>query len=64
VVLIFLVVWLVLRFIDPLYRFLGKRGALVVSRVMALFIAAIAVQYIIDGLLYYLSRTCLDGHVG
>ena len=64
VVLIFLVVWLVLRFIDPLYRFLGKRGALVVSRVMALFIAAIAVQYIIDGLLYYLGRTCLDGHVG
>ncbi|MCD6529162.1 MarC family protein [Candidatus Bathyarchaeota archaeon] len=64
VILIFLVVWLVLRFIDPLYRFLGRRGALVVSRVMALFIAAIAVQYVIDGLLYYLGKAGLDRYVG
>jgi len=53
VIIIFIVVWAILKFIDPLYRFLGKRGSLVISRVMALFIAAIAIQYILDGLKHY-----------
>ena len=49
VLIIFAIVWLVLNFIDPIYRFLGVVGSLVISRVMALFIAAIAIQYIISG---------------
>ncbi|MEM2875381.1 MAG: MarC family protein [Candidatus Bathyarchaeia archaeon] len=53
VIIIFLAVWVVLRFIDPIYLILGKRGSLVISRVMALLIAAIAVQYIIGGLKQY-----------
>jgi len=50
VVIIFAIVWLILNFIDPIYRFLGRVGSLVISRVMALFIAAIAIQYIIGGI--------------
>lgn len=45
----FTAVWLVLRYIDPIYRFLGKNGSLVITRVMALLIASIAVQYILQG---------------
>ncbi|HIE14965.1 TPA: MarC family protein [Candidatus Bathyarchaeota archaeon] len=50
VLIIFLVVWIILRFINPIYMVLGKVGSSVISKVMALFIAAIAVQYMIDGL--------------
>jgi len=50
VFLTFVIVWLILRFIDPIYRVLGKNGSLVITRVMALLIAAISVQYILDGI--------------
>jgi multiple antibiotic resistance protein len=49
VLITFVIVWLVLRFINPIYKILGRNGALVVTRLMAMFIAAIAVQYIVDG---------------
>ncbi len=49
-VIIFIIVWLILRFIDPIYMFLGRTGSLVISRVMAMFIAAIAIQYILVGM--------------
>jgi len=49
VLITFVIVWFILRFIDPIYHFLGKTGSLVITRVMALFIAAIAVQYILQG---------------
>jgi len=55
VLVIFGIVWVILRFIDPIYHFLGKTGSLVVSRVMALLIASIAVQYILEGLGNYQS---------
>lgn len=47
--LVFATVWLILRFIDPIYNLLGKTGSAVVTRVMAVFIAAIAVQFIFEG---------------
>lgn len=50
VLLTFVIVWLILRYIDPIYRILGKNGSLVITRVMALLIASIAVQYIIQGI--------------
>lgn len=53
VAIVFLIVWLVLKLIDPINRFMGKAGAAIVTRVMALLIAAIAVQYIINGITYY-----------
>lgn len=41
--------YLVLRYADKIYRILGKRGSLIVTRVFAVFVAAIAVQYIVEG---------------
>ncbi|MEM2123549.1 MAG: MarC family protein [Candidatus Bathyarchaeia archaeon] len=48
--LVFAAVWLILRFIDPIYSLLGKTGSAVITRVMAVFIAAIAIQFIYEGL--------------
>jgi multiple antibiotic resistance protein len=53
VVVVLSVTWVILRFINQIYRFLGKTGSLVIARVMALFIAAIAVQYILIGVTHY-----------
>ncbi|MCW3999221.1 MAG: MarC family protein [Candidatus Bathyarchaeota archaeon] len=49
VLIVLSITWVILRFIGVFYRLLGKTGALVIARVMALFIAAIAVQYILTG---------------
>lgn len=35
---------------DPIYRILGRRGSLIITRVFAILVAAIAVQYIVNGL--------------
>lgn len=50
VVIVLVITWLILRFIDKIFKFLGTTGTLVIARVMALFIAAIAIQYIINGI--------------
>ncbi|MEM1581213.1 MAG: MarC family protein [Candidatus Bathyarchaeia archaeon] len=50
VVIVFVMVWIILRQIEPIYKILGKNGSIVIARVMALLIAAIAVQYIMNGL--------------
>jgi multiple antibiotic resistance protein len=55
VLITFIIVWLILRFINPIYRILGRNGSLVVTRLMAMFIAAIAVQYIVEGVKYLLE---------
>src|SRR5512136_1038444 len=54
VVIVFLIVWIVMRGVEPVNHVLGKSGSQIIARVMALFIAAIAVQYIITGIQYYL----------
>jgi len=50
VLIVFFIVWITLRFIDPIYKILGRSGSLIIARVMALIIAAIAVEYILDGI--------------
>jgi len=50
VLIVFFIVWITLRFIDPIYRLLGRSGSLIIARVMALIIAAIAVEYILEGI--------------
>ena len=47
--------WLILRYVTSVYRFLGKTGALVIARVMALLIAAIAIQYVLFGVTHFLG---------
>lgn len=43
------ITYLVLRYSHGIYRVLGRRGSLIVTRVFAVFVAAIAVQFIIQG---------------
>lgn len=47
----FALIWLVLHFADPIYRILGKNGSLILTKVAAILIAAIAVQFIRQGIL-------------
>jgi multiple antibiotic resistance protein len=43
------ITYIVFRYVDRIYRVLGRRGSIIVTRVFAVFIAAIAVQFIVDG---------------
>jgi multiple antibiotic resistance protein len=43
-------IYLTLRLAEPIYRALGRSGINVFSRVLGLIVAAIAVQFILDGL--------------
>jgi multiple antibiotic resistance protein len=47
--------WVILRSMGSVYRFLGKTGSLVIARVMALLIAAIAIQYVLVGVGHFFS---------
>jgi multiple antibiotic resistance protein len=55
VLVVMAVTWIILRYISRVYKFLGKIGSLVIARVMALLIAAIAVQYILTGVTHFLA---------
>ena len=55
VVIVLSITWIIVRFIDAIYQFLSKAGSLVIARVMALLIAAIAVQYILTGATYFIN---------
>ena len=57
VLIVMVIVWVILRFMERAYRILGKTGSLVIARVMALLIAAIAVQYILTGVAHFLALT-------
>jgi multiple antibiotic resistance protein len=43
------IAYVILRYADRIHRVLGKRGSLIVTRVFAVLIAAIAIEYIVDG---------------
>lgn len=51
VVIAFFVTWLVLRSITTIYRLVGESGSDVIARIMGILLAAIAVQYIREGIL-------------
>jgi multiple antibiotic resistance protein len=55
VLVVMAITWVILRFMNNIYKFLGKTGSLVIARVMALIIAAIAVQYILGGVMHFLT---------
>lgn len=56
VVIVFALTWLILRYIELLYRVLGRSGSAIIARVMALLIAAIAVQYIVKGITPFFAK--------
>jgi len=51
---VFGLLWLILRFIGPIHKVLGRLFCLVFSKVMCLFIASIGVHMIMTGLKHYL----------
>lgn len=55
VVVVLALTWVILRFINGFYKILGKTGSIVIARVMALLIAAIAVQYILTGVTHFVT---------
>ena len=55
VLIVLILTWVILRFMNSVYKVLGKTGSLVIARVMALLMAAIAIQYILDGLTIFLG---------
>ncbi len=57
VVIVMAITWVILRYINGIYKLLGKTGSIVIARVMALLIAAIAVQYILTGITHFLLLT-------
>jgi multiple antibiotic resistance protein len=59
VIIVLAITWVILRFINGVYKILGKTGSIVIARVMALLIAAIAIQYILTGATYFIQI----GHV-
>ena len=54
VAIVCIITWIVLKFIKPIHRLLGRIGSTVVSKVMAMLLAAIAVQFILEGVSEYL----------
>lgn len=44
------ITYAVLRLVGPIYRLLGKRGSMIVTRIFAIIVAAFAVQFVIDGI--------------
>ncbi len=53
IIIVMFLSWVVLRQTDRIYGFLGRTGASVIARIMSLFIAAIAVQYVLAGIQFY-----------
>lgn len=43
------VTYIILLLVNPIYRVLGRRGSMIITRVFAVLVAAIAVQYIVEG---------------
>ena len=52
---VFGILWLIMKFIEPIHKFLGRLVCTVFSKVMCLFIAAIGVHMIMSALQYYFS---------
>jgi multiple antibiotic resistance protein len=50
IVIVMIITYVILRMVNPIYKVLGNRGSMIVSRVFAVIIAAIAVEYIVEGI--------------
>lgn len=50
IIIVIIITYIILRSINPIYRILGDRGSEVISRIFAVILASIAIQYIVEGL--------------
>ncbi|SMH70473.1 MarC family protein [Candidatus Nitrosotalea okcheonensis] len=50
IIIVLGITYAILRSVDPIYKLLGKRGSLIITRIFAIIIAAFAVQFVIDGI--------------
>jgi len=55
VLIVLFLTWVILRYVNSIYRILGKTGSVVIARVMSLLLAAIAVQFILTGISHFLA---------
>jgi multiple antibiotic resistance protein len=51
IVACFALIWLVLHYADAIYNILGKSGAMILTKIASIIIAAIAVQFIREGIM-------------
>jgi len=49
------VTWIILKFADVIYKFVGEKWMEIVSRLMGLLLAAIAVEFIAKGVIVVLK---------
>ena len=49
-VVIAALVWLTLQMAQPIARFMGRTGINIATRIMGLLVAAVAVEFIVEGL--------------
>jgi multiple antibiotic resistance protein len=54
IIIVMSVTWVVLNNSEKIYKILGRKGSAVIARIMAIFIAAIGIQMILDGLQSFL----------
>jgi multiple antibiotic resistance protein len=47
--IVIVITYIILRLVNPIYKMLGRRGSMIFTRVFAVLVAAIAVQYIVQG---------------
>lgn len=50
IVIVMGITYVIYHLTDPIYRILGRRGSLITTRIFAILVAAIAVQYVVNGL--------------
>jgi multiple antibiotic resistance protein len=50
IVIVMGITYVIYHLSDLIYRVLGRRGSLIITRIFAILVAAIAVQYVVDGL--------------
>jgi multiple antibiotic resistance protein len=47
--IVIVITYIILLLVNPVYKVLGRRGSMIFTRIFAVLVAAIAVQYIVEG---------------
>ncbi|MFH1754056.1 MAG: MarC family protein [Candidatus Omnitrophota bacterium] len=55
IVVVLAITWTLFRFIDVIYRLIGEAACLVLSKILCLFLAAIGIHLLMQGLTFYFS---------